>query len=297
MDVSQLIQHKLRELGLEQRDLADAAEVTESYISQLLSGKKLPPAPERTDIYDKLGRVLKLPAGKLAGLADLQRKQELKKKIQSPPVPLFKEVRELLLEKCKRNKRHQVRAIFEKEAFGEVERLITEKLLDVVKGLAREELGREKWLRVMARESGRSYRQMRVAVLEFLDADVFNITPGSCIAFLDPMILAWDIDLASFGLEIVLNPRIAPGRVKKFEFVESEAPRPLDQEPGLQEFLKDRSLSGDATPEEVEFLKQLRFRNGRRPTALYYYRELQNLRDPLHFHRKQSAQTDPRNVS
>src|ERR1700741_985774 len=100
MDVSQLIQQKLNELGLEQRDLAAAADVTESYISQLLSRKKTPPAPERTDIYDKLGRVLKLPAGTLAGLADLQRMHELKKKIQSPSVPLFREVRELLLEKC-----------------------------------------------------------------------------------------------------------------------------------------------------------------------------------------------------
>ena len=58
---------------------------------------------------------------------------------------------------------------------------------------------------------------------------------------------------------------------------------PVDEEPGLREFLKDRSLSGSAMPEEVEFLKQLRFKNKRRPTALYYYRELQNLRDPLHF--------------
>jgi len=107
MDVSQLIQQKLAELGLEQRDLADAAEVTESYISQLLSRKKMPPASDRTDIYDKLGRFLNLPAGKLAGLADVQRKQELKKKIESPPVPLFSEVRELLLEKCKRDKRRQ----------------------------------------------------------------------------------------------------------------------------------------------------------------------------------------------
>src|SRR5438093_10209772 len=186
MDVSQLIKQKLAELALEQRDLSDAAEVTESYISQLLSRKKMPPAPERTDIYDKLGRFLKLPAGKLAGLADVQRKQELKKKIQSPPAPLFGEVRELLLDKCKRDKRRQVRAIFEREPFGELERLITQKLLDVVKALAREELGRENWLRLVARLSERSYKQMRVAVLEFLDTDVFNVSPASCIAFLHP---------------------------------------------------------------------------------------------------------------
>ena len=286
MDVSQLIQQKLTELGLDQRDLADAAEVTESYISQLLSRKKMPPAPERTDIYDKLGKFLKLPAGKLAGLADLQRKQELKKKIQSPPAPLFREVRELLLEKCKRERRGQVRAIFEKEPFGELERLISQKLLDVVKTLAREELNREDWLRIVARESGRSYKQMRVAVLEFLDTDVFNVTPDSCIAFLNPLIVTWDVDLASFGLEIVLNPKIAAASLKKFEFAEKEAVGPSEEEPGLREFLKDRSLSGEATPEEVEFLRQLRFKNGRRPTALYYYRELQNFRDPIHFRRK-----------
>src|SRR3989441_988416 len=283
MDVSQLVQQKLTELGLEQRDLADAAEVTESYISQLLSRKKTPPAPERTDIYDKLGRFLKLPAGKLAGLADVQRKQEFKKKIESPPVPLFREVRELLLEKCTRDKRRQVRAIFEKEPFGELERLITQKVLDVIKTAVREELKRENWLRIVARESGRSYKQMRVAVLEFLDADVFNITPNSCIAFLDPLIVSWDVDLASFGLKIVLNRKIASVHLKKFEFMEQETGRPVE-EPGLRDFLTDRSLSGDATPEEVEFLKQLHSQIGRQANALYYYRELQNLRDPLHFH-------------
>jgi hypothetical protein len=41
-------------------------------------------------------------------------------------------------------------------------------------------------------------------------------------------------------------------------------------------------VRGDATKEEIEFLKRLRF-NGKHPTPLYYYRELQNLRDPLHF--------------
>ncbi len=286
MDVSQLLRQKLNELGLDQRDLANAAEVTESYISQLLSGKKMPPAPDRTDIYDKLAACLKLPAGKLAGMADIQRKQELKKKIQSPPAPLFKEVRELLLEKCKRDKRRQVRAIFEKEPFGELERLISQKVLDVVKALAREELGRENWLRIVARLSDRSYKQMRVAVLEFLVSDVFNITPESCVAFLDPLIVSWDIDLASFAFEVVLDRRIAPAHLKKFEFVGRESGELSDEEPGLREFLKDRSLRGDATHEEVEFLKKLRSPNGRRPTALYYYRELQNLRDPLHFRPK-----------
>jgi hypothetical protein len=147
-------------------------------------------------------------------------------------------------------------------------------------------LGREKWLRIVARESHRSYKQMRVAVLDFLDADVFNITPESCITILDPLIAAWDIDLASFSLEIVLNRKVAPGRPKRFEFIEKKVEELLVEESGLRAFLKDRSLSGDATPEEVDFLKQLRFKNGRHPNSLYYYRELQNFRDPLHFRQK-----------
>lgn len=286
MDVAELIQQKMNELRLDQRALADAAEVTESYISQLLTRKKMPPAPERTDIYNKLGRVLKLPPGKLAALSDLQRRQELKRKIQSPPVPLLREVRELLLVKCKSQRRHQIRAIFEKEPFGELERLITQKLLDVVQSVAREELGRENWLRLVAKQTRRSYKQMRVAVLEFLDSDVFNITAESCTAFLDPLIASWDIDLRSFTIEIALNSNIAPGDVKKFEFLEKEAEGDLAEEPGLRDFLKDRSLSADATPEEIDFLRGLRFNGNRRPTAIYYYRELQNLRDPLHFRRK-----------
>ena len=281
MDVPLVIRQRLEELGLEQRDLAAAAEVTESYISQLLTRKKMPPAPDRTDIYDKMGKFLKLPSGQLSKLADLQRKEELKKKLADPPTPLFKEVRELILRKCAPNKENQIRAIFEKQPFGELERLVTQKLLDVVKRVAKEELENENWLHLVARLSDRGYEQMRVIILEFLDTDVFNLSPENCVSFLDPLIESWDMDLATFGMEIVLNRRLAPGQPKKFEFVEREPDQP-EEEPGLKEFLNDSSLSGIATEEEIEFLERLRFK-GKRPTPLYYYRELQNLRDPLHF--------------
>ena len=69
MEISLVIGRRLEEMGLEQRDLARAAQVTESYISQLLTRKKAPPAPDRTDLYDKMGKVLKFPHGELARLA------------------------------------------------------------------------------------------------------------------------------------------------------------------------------------------------------------------------------------
>jgi transcriptional regulator with XRE-family HTH domain len=276
-----VIKQRLEELGFEQRDLAAAAKVTESYISQLLTRKKLPPAPGRTDIYDKMGKFLKLPGAELSKLADHQRKEELRRTLGDASPPLFKEVRELVLRKCAPDKEQQFRVMFEKHPFGEVERLVTQKLLDVGKRVAKEELESENWVHQVARLTGRSYEEMRVSILEFLDTDALNVSVENCITFLDPLIESWDFDLATFGMEIVLNGRLAPGDPKKFEFVEREPGQP-EEERGLKEFLCDTSLSCGATEEEIEFLKKLKIK-GKRPTALYYYRELQNLRDPLNF--------------
>ena len=292
MDLPLLVRHRLKVLGVEQKHLAAAAQVTESYISQLLTGKKAPPAPARTDVYDKMEKFLKLPGGQLAKLANLQRKEALKKSLVDPPAPLYKEVRDLILRKCEPRKRKTIREIFEREPLGAVERLVTQKLLDVVKRVAKEELDDEKWLRVVARLSSRSYKQMRVIVLEFLERDVFNISVENCVTFLNPLIESWDIDLTTLGMEIVLNRRLVPGHPKKFEFVERESGPPVAEEPGLEAFLKDPALRGDASAEEIEFLKQLKF-GLKRPTALYYYRELQNLRDPLHFHNSPPRKTRP----
>ena len=282
MNVSLVIRRRLEEFGLEQQDLAQAAQVTESYISQLLTGKRAPPAPNRTDIYDKMDKFLKLPTGELARLADHQRKEQLKRELGDEPAPLFREVRALILRKCQPDSERHVRAVFEKEPFGELERLVTQKLLDVVKGLAQQELENESWLRALAELGGRSYAAMRVLVLEFLDTDIFHVSVEDCVSFLDPLIESWDIDLATFALEIVLNDRLVAGNVKKFEFIELESEQHFVEEPGLKAFLEDPSLRGTATAKEVAFLKRLKFQ-GQRPTPLYYYRELQNLRDPLHF--------------
>jgi len=282
MDISLVVKQRLNELGLDQRDLAAAIQVTDSYISQLLTRKKAPPSPERSDIYERMGQFLRLPAGELSKLANVQRQEELKKRVAEPPGPLFEECRELILRKCEPGRQKEVRRIFEKEPFGELERLVTQKLLAVAQGVAEDEMCSEEWLQLMAQRRGCGDEQMRVAILEFLDTKVFNVSIENCVSFLDPIIDSWDIDLKTFGMEIVLNRRLAPGGLKRFEFVEQEPPPAFAIEPGFEQFLLDKSLSGDATEEEIEFLKMLKFK-GRRPAPLYYYRELQSLRDPLHF--------------
>jgi hypothetical protein len=293
MDIPLLIRHRLKELGLEQRDLANAAQVTESYVSQLLGRKKAPPASNRTDIYEKMEQLLKLRSGELAKLADIERQEDSKRKLAEPPKPLLKEVRELVLRKCKPEKVAVIKAIFEKQPFGELERLVTQKLLDVVKRIARSELENENWMHLAARLSNHTYEDTRVTILEFLDTDVFDVSIQNCVSFLNPLIESWDIDLKTFAMEIILNRRMAPGHPQKYGYVELEPEPAINPEPGLTDFLKNETLSSTATEEEIDFLKKLHFK-GRHPTALYYYRELQNLRDPLHFQKAETPSVSHR---
>jgi transcriptional regulator with XRE-family HTH domain len=282
MDIASVIRRRLDELGIGQRELAVAAEVTESYISQLLAKKKTPPAPDRSDIYDKIAKVLKLPAKELSRLADTQRREELKRRVLDPPGPLFQEFRRLILRKCVAAKTKQITNIFEREPFGEFERFITQKLLDVAKRVAKEELEDEKWIHRVARVGKRSYEETRVLILEFLDTDVFHVSVENCISFLDPLIESCDIEFESFGMEIVLNRRLTRSHVKKLEFREAQPEPVFEIEPGLKEFLNDAKLSAGVTEDEAVFLRSLS-PDGKRPSPLYYYRELQNLRDPLNF--------------
>lgn len=258
-DVSLLIRQRLKELGLEQKHLAEAIQVTESYISQLLRRKKRPPAPARTDLYERIGQVLGLPAGELARLAAAQRHRELQSRVLEAPAPLFAGSRELLLRKCAAERHSEVRRIFEKEPFGELERLVTQQVLAAAQAQVQVQAGDpDAPLAALAR------------------TDLLGLASPECIAVLELLLESWDIDLRTFALDLSF---LGAG-ARRFEYLEKPPTPP--PEPGLAAFLRDPALRGDATPEELEFLGQLRFA-GRKPAALYYYRELQSLRDPLHF--------------
>jgi hypothetical protein len=123
---------------------------------------------------------------------------------------------------------------------------------------------------------------MRVLVLDFLDTNVFSLSMQNCTYFLEPLISSWDIDLITFRLSVVLSPQLGKEQLKRFAFVELEADEPADEQHGLREFLSAYQLPLKIAHEEIEFLRALRTKD-RKPNALYYYRELQNLRDPVHF--------------
>ena len=282
MDFAALVRSRLAELGCAQKDLAQAAQVADSYISQLLTRKRPPPAPDRTDIYPKMEAFLRLEPGALGRLAGIERTEELKHRLGQTPEPLFQGFRDLILAKCVAQKRDEVRGVFERHPFGTLERLITQKLLDVVQRIARQELDSENWIRLAARVGSRTHEEMRVMVLEFLDTDIYHVSRENCVAFMDPLVESWDIDLGSLRIDITLNRRLVVDPQRRFEFVETEPLDDSDEPSGFAEFLDDTRLSGDITEAETRLLRLCRF-NGKRPTKLYYHRALQNLRDPLHF--------------
>ncbi len=278
MDFAFVVRQRLEDLGLGQRDLAEAAQVTESYISQLLGRKKLPPLPNRTDLYEKMSRALGLRREELARLAALEHHEALDQKWQEAPPARFGPMRELVLRKCRHASQRQMRAIFEKEPFGELEQIVTRTLIEVVRGEARAHARDDEWVRSIARSGRNTYREMRVRVIDLLESDP-RASIGDFSTFLDPLVDSWNYDLDDVTLEV----KLASGVIRRFSFREQTEEKSADEEPGLRKFLRDAALSSGATAEEIEFLRGLRFPAEGRPTVLFYYRTLQNLRDPLHF--------------
>src|SRR5581483_8874739 len=237
MDFAFAVRQRLEELGIGQRELADAAEVTESYISQLLRRKKRPPLPNRTDLYEKMSRILGLPRAELARLAALEHHEAVDEKWHEPSTARFGPMRELILGKCRPARLQQMRSIFEKQPFGELERIVTRALIALVRDEVRTHAHDEGWIRGIARRGGDSYRQMRVGRIDLLDSSPAAAF-GDFSLFLDPLIAWWDFDLDTFTLDV----QLASGLRRRFGFRE-DAGASGREEPELRKFLHDASLS------------------------------------------------------
>ncbi len=274
MDFAFVVSQRLQELRLGQRDLASAAEVTESYISQILRRKKLPPLPNRTDIYDKMSGLLGLPGEELARLAALQHRDEIDRTWRHSREARFGPMRELILGKCGRHQK-TMRASFEKDPFGELERLITRTLIEVIRDEGRVHARDETWLHSLAANAGASYRKMRVELIDLLDSDP-SASIGDFTPFVELLIRSWTFDLDDF----ILVVRLTTGATRRFVFGE-DARQKAERDPApLRAFLRNPRLSGGLTAEEMDILRSLRVPS---TTPLFYYHILKNLRDPLNF--------------
>ena len=282
MDFRTFLSHRLSELGIKQSDLAKAAQVTPSYISQILRGKKRPPSPARTDFYDRIEKAVRLQKGTLSALVNAETKMEAAPNTAASPQPLFPDVRAVILKKCDNESAEHVREVFERRSFGVVERIVAKKLLGVAKRAIRNSVEREGWIDELANSTGYSRKELQKATETTLSSDLLSADSAVLALVLDLFIDRWNIDFSTFTVEISTDRKLTPGYEKIFELTETEEQFPGDSQPGFRNFLSHPTLSGDATDSEIDFLRRLKF--GRKnPTALFYYRALQNLRDPLHF--------------
>ncbi|MGH7538896.1 MAG: hypothetical protein ACREMF_09690 [Gemmatimonadales bacterium] len=197
--VGRLVLRRLRELKRTPRELADAARVSEAYITELVAGRRRPPAPG-SDVYVTMGKFLGLHRDDLPSCARAERAADRPGRRRPAP-----EVRRLVLELCDPQQARTLGRRLARPDGAELEWVIVARLLEVARGFVTRRLEDEVGMRVAASREGRSYLDIRMRLLEFLDAVPDSVTMEDCEDFVRSRIAAWEIDLESRAMRILLR--------------------------------------------------------------------------------------------
>lgn len=218
MTVRKLLQERLHETQKSTADLAEAVELPTRYVTELIAGRRRPPLPTRTDVYEKMTRFLGLPRNDLAECATAER-AEAGHDRRAPKA----EVRAQILELCVADTATQLEQRAPADD-AEIVDLIG-RVLGVVQGNARRTLDAQIPLRIAATRSGASYPEMRLQVLEFLDTSPATLTETHLVDFFRPQIAMWDVDFQSGVLRVVLRPTGPTERHRRRPMVRTGAAR------------------------------------------------------------------------
>ncbi len=208
--VGELLRRRLKETERTPEELAEAAQVPPEYIDDLLAGRRRPPRPGRTDLYQKMTAFLRLSRNDLALCARAEREESAPKRAAGPKP----KVRRLLLELCEPTTAEELERRRTKDGGAEFVDLI-QRLLDVAQGAVRKVLDDQIGLRIAAERSGGSYVAARFSVLEFLDATPDSLTVDHLTRFLRPRVAMWDVDLETGVLRVVLRGQEPQDRYRR----------------------------------------------------------------------------------
>jgi hypothetical protein len=208
--VGELVRRRLRELKRSPRELAEAVQVSETYIADLVAGRRVPPAPSRMDVYAPMTKFLKLHRNDLPTCAKAERDGTTKSRRRPHP-----EVRRQMLDLCEPVRaRTLLRKLGRKDGVG-LERVIVGRLLEIAQGFVRRQLDDDVGIRIAATRDGCTYLERRMKLMEFLDVTPEGLGPADSDEFVRPRISAWDIDLDSNAMKIVLRSQEpAPRQVR-----------------------------------------------------------------------------------
>jgi len=199
VSVGELLRQRLRETNRSAEELAEAAHVPAGYIEELITGRRRPPLPARTDVYERMTQFLRLGRNDLAACASAERAGSASTPAAGPSAS----IRRSLLALCE----PETAGSLERRARqhdGELAELI-QRLLNVAQASVRRVLDDQIGLRVAATQSGTTYLAMRVRVLDFLDATPDTLTADDLTSFVRPRIAMWDVDLQTGVLRVVLR--------------------------------------------------------------------------------------------
>ena len=199
--VGELVRRRLRELKRTPRELADGVQVSEVYIADLVAGRRRPPAPGRMDVYAPMTKFLKLHRNDLPTCAKAERDGETKSR-RRPHPDIRRQFLALSLDPVRAH--NLARRLGRKDGVM-LERVIVGRLLEVAQGFVRRQLDDDVGIRIAASRDGCTYLQMRMKLMEFLDATPEGLTPDDADEFVRPRIAGWDTDLATHAMRIVLR--------------------------------------------------------------------------------------------
>ena len=206
--VSELLKDRLKETKHTAAELAEAAEVPEVYIEQLIAGRRRPPLPSRTDVYEKMTRFLRLGRNDLVLCASAERTGKAEKVTE-----LGEDVKRIMLALCDPETARSLERRARKDE-AELFDLLT-RVLQVVQGSARRTLDDGITLRLQAAQRGSSYPEMRMRVLDFLDATPCTVTIEDLNHFLRPRVERWDVDMQTGVLKVTLAAHEAPDQNRR----------------------------------------------------------------------------------
>ncbi len=196
--VGELLRNRLDETDRSPEELAEAVQVPIEYIEDLIAGRRRPPLPGRTDLYERMTTFLRLSRNDLALCARAERSSNTLARAPKP------KVRRLLLEMCEPETAEELEKRRAEHGNAEIAGFI-QRLLDVTQGTVRKLLDDQVTLRIAAERSGSTYMAMRLKVLEFLDATPDTLTADHLTRFLGPRVELWDVDFDTGVLRVVLR--------------------------------------------------------------------------------------------
>jgi len=193
--VGVLLRTRLKQLEKTSTELAEAVQLPMEYIEGLLSGKRRPPQPGWTDLYDRMTQYLKFGRNDLAAAAIAERAERAEAPRRADP-----RVRDLVLGLCEPS----TAASFQpKSGKPHPADAMAQRLLEVVQASVRHDtLAYRATMR-----PGRNHVTMRGRVFEFLDATIDALNVADFEEFIRPRVATWDVDRDTGVLRVVFQGR------------------------------------------------------------------------------------------